>query len=362
MSKTQKLNSNKKKLSPAERLLRAKADRFIKVEKSFWEKRYSLEEQYILTAETFDLKQMVPKNLASIVWGLNDGVAFVRYSTTAENKGNVEFRAALISLEQWGESGMIIPTSKGEISLARTGLISGPASVRFSQIKINDVLVPYAEISHARYDSEDILEPDEMAIVDFQLTLLGSHVTPLIESESNQSTIDLLEEKANEFEKLLGTSDKEEALQVFLKKHPLFLHPTAVVIPKQKLGAEFITDFVLVNPSDQGPVYHFIEIEKASHKVLTKHHQHSAPTSHAMKQIRDWDIWLESHKAYLKSVLPGLESPKFKIIIGRSKEMDDTAKAHLRSYNRDSKNTELLTYDDVLTNYRSLISSLKSSS
>jgi len=234
-------------------------------------------------------------------------------------------------------------------------------SITLAQTKLNDILVPYAELTNARYDSEDILAPDEMAIVDFQLTLLGANfqIGQEVHPHSHRNTIDELEEKAKEFEALLETSIKEEELQVFLKDNPLLLHPIAQVIPKQKLGAEFVTDFVLVSTSDQGPVYHFVEIEKAGHRVLNKDNQFSAATSHAIKQIRDWDIWLDSNKTYLKQTLPGLESPKFLIIIGRGKDMDNDARAHLRSYNRDSKNVELLTYDDVIAKYRSLIASLK---
>ena len=67
---------------------------------------------------------------------------------------------------------------------------------------------------------------------------------------------------------LLNDSQKEEELQVFIKENPMMLHPTAELIPKKKLGEDFITDFVLVTPNDQGPTYTLVEIEKSSHPIL----------------------------------------------------------------------------------------------
>ena len=83
------------------------------------------------------------------------------------------------------------------------------------------------------------------------------------------------------------------------------------------------------------------------------------PVNHALKQTRDWDVWLEDNKAYLQGKLPGFETPTYMVVIGRGHELDETQKKYLRSYNREWKNTELLTYDDVLVRYRSMIEQLK---
>ena len=47
------------------------------------------------------------------------------------------------------------------------------------------------------------------------------------------------------------------------------------------------------------------------------------------------------------------------VVIGRGNALDDTAKTYLRSYNRDWKNIELLTYDDVLVRFNGVISVLE---
>src|SRR3989442_758139 len=99
-----KSKPKKPQLSPMERLLRSKAEVFVRAEREFWKRRYQLEERLGRTADALELelRQTIPDNLASVVWGLIDGVAFVRYETTADKKGSVDFRASPYSLERWG--------------------------------------------------------------------------------------------------------------------------------------------------------------------------------------------------------------------------------------------------------------------
>jgi hypothetical protein len=353
------------KLNPIEKALKKKAGQFLKAEKDFWRYRYELEHQYRQNAEALelDILQTIPENLSTIVWALKDGVAFVRYQND-KSKGNVGFRSANITLEQWGNEGLFVPTSQGEISLAQSGLIKGLGNVTFQNCTLNDIHFGYIELRHAYYDKKQLPSAVERAIIDFQLAFLGAQLReqpaiPVAPSQNPDQTISKLEEIAQEFEELLVNAEREEELQVFLKKNPLVLHQTAEQIPKKRLGEDFITDFVLVAPSEQGPTYTLVEIEKASHRILIKDNSLSAETNHAIKQTLDWDVWLESNKAYLQKKLPGFETPNYLVVIGRGNELDDTAKAYLRGYNRGWKNTELLTYDDVLVRFKSVISVLK---
>jgi Domain of unknown function (DUF4263) len=118
-----------------------------------------------------------------------------------------------------------------------------------------------------------------------------------------------LQQLAGEFGALLDAQGREEELQLFLKSHPFILHPSAECIPKQKLGEDFVTDFVLVEITTQGPHYVLVELERASHSVLTKELILSGPVNHAIKQTRDWDVWLEQNKGYIQNKLPGFETP-----------------------------------------------------
>ncbi len=59
------------------------------------------------------------------------------------------------------------------------------------------------------------------------------------------------------------------------------------IIPKQKLGEDFVTDFVILNILDQGPVYTLVELEKSSHPILTQDNVLTSNVNHAVRQTRD---------------------------------------------------------------------------
>lgn len=365
VAKKKKRKITAQKLSSIERMLKKKADSFIKAERVFWKHRYKIEEQQKENASALGLNVLhtIPEDLSSVVWALKDGVAFVRYQSPGK-RGNVEFRSLNITLEKWGYEFLVVPTPQGEISLVKAGMIKGLSNITLTDCSINAIHIPYIELSHAYYDKGQLPSAVERSIIDFQLAFLGvllreQPTMPSKQLSNNNQTIFKLKEILGKFEFLLNEAKREEDLQIFLKKHPIVLHPTAEVIPKKKLGEDFITDFVLVTPSDQGPTYTLVEIEKALHKILTKDNSLSSPTNHAIKQTRDWDVWLEKNKAYLQGKLPGFETPKYMVVIGRGNALDDTAKAYLRSYNRDWKNIELLTYDDVLVRFNGVISVLE---
>jgi hypothetical protein len=216
-----------------------------------------------------------------------------------------------------------------------------------------------------RYGAPLNLPAVERAILDFQLTLLGLQTsTAPVEAGgperlSGETTIEQLKEIARQFQELLQGDHDEEALQQFLKEHPFVLHQSAESITKQRLGEDFVTDFVLVASTTQGPTYTLVELERASHTVLTKDFALASPVTHAIKQTRDWDVWLEKNKAYVQNKLPGFETPRYMVVIGRSAEFTEDQKAYLRSYNREFKNTELLTYDDVLARFEATIQRLQ---
>jgi hypothetical protein len=348
-----------------ELLMDLKAKKFLSAEKEYWTAFTQLRKQRHTTASSLELpfEEKLPESISSTVWALNDGVAFVRYQTVGA-KAKVEFRVHPTTLKQWGNEGLIVPIAGGEISLAQAGLIRGLGNVSIMNCNINGVNIPYAEFSHLRYGEIENAPSIEQAVLDFQLAIIGfqtqSAAAPASQAVTGAQTINILKKLADEFETLIAAGSKEEELQVFLKKNPFILHPSAELIPKKKLGEDFVTDFVLVATTTQGPVYILVELERASHSILTKDLVLSGPVNHAIKQTRDWDVWLEKNKAYIQNKLQGFETPTYMIVIGRSNTMTNEDKSYLRSYNREWKNTTLMTYDDLLTRFRNTIVNLES--
>jgi hypothetical protein len=92
------------------------------------------------------------------------------------------------------------------------------------------------------------------------------------------------------------------------------------VIPKQRLGAEHVPDFLVLGINSLGPQWLLVEIEAARHRMVNKDGTLAGPTRHAVKQIHDWSEWLTANVAYAHNELdlhgltnrtPGL------VIIGR---------------------------------------------
>lgn len=363
--KTKKKSRKKKHLkNPVEIIIRDRAKRFLRAEKEYWKDRTALREKMVKAFNLLSLKaeQAMPSDISSTVWAFKDGVALIRHKTF-KGRPNVTLRILPITLNEWGTTGLFIPIEHGDFSLVKAGFAKGLVNMTLIDCHINDITIPYAEVSHLKYEDTRNVSSIERAILDFQLTLSGL----LVQTEkkvtgqlSSNQTIDKLVGIAKQFEKLLKGEVREENLQKFLMEHSFILHPSAETIPKQKLGDDFITDFVLIATTTQGPSYILVELERASHKVLTKDHTLASPVNHAIKQTRDWDMWLESNKAYIQNKLPGFETPNYIIVIGRSNNFGEKQKAYLRSYNREWKNIELITYDDLLIRFRSTIEKLKS--
>lgn len=351
-------------LNAVQLLVKKKAKSFVAAEKTYWETISSLRQQRHEAASSFALpfEEALPQSISSTVWGLKDGVAFVRHKTVGP-KARVDFRILPLSLEEWGREGLIVPLERGDFSLAQARAVGGLGNFSMINCQINDIHIPYVEFAHLRYGESNNIPSVERAVLDFQLALLGLQTQQASyqgQPITSSHTIGVLKQIADTFEKLLNEGTREEELQVFLKNHSFILHPSAECIPKKKLGEDFVTDFVLVATTTQGPSYVLVEIERASHPILTKDLTLSGPVNHALKQTRDWDVWLEKNKAYIQNKLPGFETPTYLVVIGRGHELTDDEKAYLRSYNRDWKNTSLLTYDDVLSRFRSTIANLES--
>ena len=174
VAKKKKRKNTAQKLSSIERMLKKKADSFIKAERKFWKYRYEIEEQQKENASVLELnvQRTIPEDLASVVWALKDGVAFVRYQSPGK-RGKVEFRSLNITLEKWGHEFLVVPTPQGEISLAKTGMIKGLGNITLTNCSINAIHIPYIELSHAYYDKGQLPSAVERSIIDFQFAFLG---------------------------------------------------------------------------------------------------------------------------------------------------------------------------------------------
>lgn len=148
-----------------------------------------------------------------------------------------------------------------------------------------------------------------------------------------------------ELEDLLESGERNEApFQSLIERNPELLaslvrgHWGTFVIPQKRLGAEHVTDFLVLGISSLGPEWLAVELEAPRHEILTKKGRLRNPVQHAVDQIQDWREWLTANVAYaqnqhhlvgLTNRVPGL------VIIGRAEPAAERVPARNRLAEQD---------------------------
>lgn len=155
-----------------------------------------------------------------------------------------------------------------------------------------------------------------------------------------------------QFDEMINQDLREEDYQIFLKQHPVFLDPlSADVIPKQKLGIEMVTDFVLRRYDNK---YILVEIEKPQDRLFTLTNNFTAEFTHAFGQVLDFQQWVDSHVAYARVHMPGVSSPRGLLVIGRRTDLSEENKAKLHRFSINCVSIDVVTFDDLLQNASNL--------
>lgn len=175
-------------------------------------------------------------------------------------------------------------------------------------------------------------------------------------STITESSIRISRKLLNQFRVLLSKQSAEEVYQRFLSTNPVLLDPlSSTVFPKQSLGLEFKTDYVVRRLDGE---YILVEIEKPQDKIFTRSSNFSSKFSHAFGQIIDFLEWIDTHSAYAKSLMSGISSPRAMLIMGTRKDMSLHQQSKLKRLNQSLKNIEILTFDDVMSRGESLYANI----
>jgi hypothetical protein len=142
--------------------------------------------------------------------------------------------------------------------------------------------------------------------------------------------------------------------------NPIFIDPLASeVIGKQRLGIEYVTDFVVKRLDNE---YILTELEKPWDRVFTAGADFTANFTHGLGQVLDFQQWVNTHAEYARTLMPGIATPRGLLVIGRSTQMTEHQKNKLHRFRLNSSGIEILTYDDLLhrakTPYENLIRKL----
>lgn len=143
-----------------------------------------------------------------------------------------------------------------------------------------------------------------------------------------------------ELEDLLESGESNEGpFQRLVERHPQLLSSLVVgnwgtyVIPKQRLGNQHETDFLVLGVNSMGPRWVAVELEAPRHELLTKNGALRSEVQHAVNQVQDWRDWLTTNVSYAQGTLhlhsitdriPGL------VIVGRDTPKLDREPARSR--------------------------------
>jgi hypothetical protein len=181
----------------------------------------------------------------------------------------------------------------------------------------------------------------------------------------NESDIDALRDA-------LDSAKREEDVQQFLQANPKYLIQHLGgghgrwIIPKQRLGAQHVTDFMIGEKDSMGFRWQAVELESPLAKMFTKAGNPSAALTHAIKQIQDWRMWLAANQNYaardrgedglgLTEIHPDVEGV---ILMGRRATESYETRRLRRQMGRDAK-IEIHTFDYLLEALIGRIESLK---
>ncbi|USU21335.1 Shedu anti-phage system protein SduA domain-containing protein [Paraburkholderia fungorum] len=170
----------------------------------------------------------------------------------------------------------------------------------------------------------------------------------------------------------LDSAKREEDIQQFLQANPKYLIQHLGgghgrwIIPKQRLGSQHVTDFMIGERDSMGFRWQAVELESPLAKMFTKSGNPSAPLTHAIRQIQDWRMWLAANQNYaardrgvdglgLTEIHPDVEGL---IIMGRRATESEETRRLRRQIGRDAK-IEIHTFDYLLESLIGRVDSLK---
>ncbi len=172
-------------------------------------------------------------------------------------------------------------------------------------------------------------------------------------------------------EESLNTARNENDIQSFLQLNPILLLQHLGgghgrwVIPKQRLGAEYVTDFLIGERSSIGFEWQAVELESPNVPMFNKKGDPSKELTHAIRQIQDWRAWLSRNQNYaarpkaegglglsdIISTLHGL------ILLGRRKDINPST-SELRRQMVHNSNISIHSYDFLIDCAKGRVESL----
>ena len=172
----------------------------------------------------------------------------------------------------------------------------------------------------------------------------------------SEASIRLTPRVLDDFEALINARKSESAYQRLFERHPVLIDPLAAeIVPQQRLGGEYATDFAL-RRHDGG--WTLVEIEKPQDALFTARDDFTAKFTHAFGQVLDFQQWVDGNVAYAERHMPGAQAPRGVLIMGVREGLSERQNLKLKQFAENSRRVEIVTYDELLARGRQLYASL----
>jgi ppGpp synthetase/RelA/SpoT-type nucleotidyltranferase len=171
-----------------------------------------------------------------------------------------------------------------------------------------------------------------------------------------------LEATIAEFESLITRPDVHEKRDIhpFLIKHNFLLFPNPDSILSERpigLGTEFRIDF-MIHRADG--TYLLVEIENPQHRLFNEKGEFTPAFNHALRQVEDWQEWIESNLPTVERYYPGMSAPEAAVIIGRNVHLTPAERKRLTRRNINMRgHVTIRTYDDLVAEARAYVKSVR---
>jgi hypothetical protein len=180
------------------------------------------------------------------------------------------------------------------------------------------------------------------------------------------------------FQKLIETKPTENIIQSFLEEHPIVLlhamldgfYPVAstrsALFAKVTLGSQHEVDFAYCNWNSGGNWWTFIELERSDVQMFTKAGDPSKYLTHAIRQVTDWQTWLNDNYEYAKSEMQKYFEENTReftyadhfrrpcnmiIVISRRANLSPETNRRRMQICSDNPRLEIMTYDRLFDDY-----------
>ena len=182
-----------------------------------------------------------------------------------------------------------------------------------------------------------------------------------------------IDNEADEYHKIIYTAKKERDIQRYIKKNKKWFIPGSILydfntgnhdaylFPEQKLGNDYIVDYMLIGKNSDGYKIILTEFENVNTSYcIETNNMESESVRKGLVQINDWQRWMDQNRDYFSNSLgliqKGIEITTYNtfycLVVSRRDLMDDRSRNIRNQKMFESHNLRIISYDRLEDNIR----------